>query len=260
MFDLHNDLITSGLGAKKIADIAQTYSRTQKGVVLAFWSTEHSSIPDLSFIPRRDNLYFAVEDMHFFGFSLSEKLLSLKPVYCGLTWNFDNGLAGGALSGGTLTEKGKSVISFLNENGIAVDTAHLNKQSFYEVVDAAETVIDSHTFVYDINPHPRNITFEQIEIIVKRGGLVGFTPVVGFVGGGVDRFVTGIDECLQRFGDDRFAIGTDINGSVDFPRELTDYDGYKVLGMKLSKLGYSSETIDKLMNKNAAEFCRRRRL
>ncbi len=258
MFDLHNDLITSGQDKKAIIEIAENYSRNEMGVVLAFWSTEHSAIPDLSYLPERKNLYFAVEDMHFFDFSDADRLLKLRPVYCGLTWNFDNGLAGGALSCGRLTAKGKNVLRFLNSNAIAADTAHLNRQSFYDVIDTAETVINSHTFIYDINPHPRNITFGQIEAIVNRGGLVGFTPVRSFVGGGVDGYVSGIDKCLQRFGDENFAIGTDINGSTDFPDELTDYSGYKVVVEKLFRLGYSVRTLDKLMNLNAAEFCRRR--
>ena len=79
----------------EIEKIALGYADRLRGVVLAFWSTNYLSLPEIR-LPRRQNLFFAVEDMHFFTPEHADNLIRLSPVYCGLTWNYDNGLAGGA--------------------------------------------------------------------------------------------------------------------------------------------------------------------
>lgn len=97
-----------------------------------------------------------------------------------MTWNYDNALAGGALEKAGLTDLGKYAVDFLNRNGIVVDTAHLNAKSFFDVSERAERIINSHTFIPDLHPHPRNISFCQAAKIVSSGGLVGMTPVNAF--------------------------------------------------------------------------------
>lgn len=252
IFDLHNDLLTAK-NTTEAETIALKYSDELKGVVLAFWSTNYNSIPDFR-IPRRDNLFFAVEDMHLFKFSTSEKWLKLKPVYCGLTWNYDNGLAGGAYSDGRLTEKGKAVVEFLNDNDIAVDLAHLNERSFLDVIERAKRPIVSHTFVSDFHYHKRNISFRQIDAVVERNGIIGLTPINDFTGGGLSSFICGVARLIDKFGDDSFAIGTDLYGSEDFPDEMRDYDGYSVFEKALSGMGYGHKTIEKIMYLNAAKY------
>ena len=252
LFDLHNDLLTA-VAPKDFGTIAIRYSDELAGAVLAFWSTNYSEIPEFE-IPKRNNLYFAVEDMHFFDPSKPKRLLELKPVYCGLTWNYDNGLAGGAYSDGGLTDKGKEVIDFLNDNDIAVDLAHLNERSFFEIIERANRPIVSHAFVSEFHAHKRNISFRQIESIVERRGVIGLTPVNDFTGGGLGAFVRGIATLIDRFGDDNFAIGTDINGSKDFPEELGDYKGYDTFAAVLIALGYDDETINKITHLNAAKY------
>ncbi|MCL2822123.1 MAG: dipeptidase [Firmicutes bacterium] len=64
-----------------------------------------------------------------------KQIRDFDPIYASLTWNDQNGLAGGACSDGGLEVKGKRVIDFLVENGIAVDLAHLNRESFFAVLE-----------------------------------------------------------------------------------------------------------------------------
>lgn len=252
IFDLHNDLLTAK-NENEAETVALKYSDEQKGVILAFWSTNYDRIPDFK-IPRRDNLFFAVEDMHFFEFGTSERLLELKPVYCGLTWNYDNGLAGGAYSDGRLTEKGKAIVEFLNDNDISVDLAHLNERSFFDVIERAKRPIVSHTFVSDFHDHKRNISFRQIEMLIERNAIIGLTPINDFTGGGLESFVCGVARLIDKFGDDNFAIGSDLYGSEDYPDELHDYDGYSVFEKALTDLGYACETIEKITYLNAAKY------
>ena len=256
LFDLHNDLITSGLDASGMREAAKGYSHALRGAVLVFWSSKSTGLPPQADMPKGKNLYFAVEDLYFFTPDNDDELLRYSPVYCSLTWNYDNALAGGAYGDGGLTELGRETVEFLNKNKIAVDAAHLNRKSFYEVAERAERFIDSHTFISDLFKHPRNISFSMIDIIVRGGGLVGLTPVRSFMGNNADlnSYVRGIDVFLQRFGDDNLCIGTDFNGSVDFPYELKSYDGFRQVEEYLLKSGYSNKTVDKIFYKNAVKF------
>ncbi len=252
LFDLHNDLLT-GEPIGEIEKIALGYADRLRGVVLAFWSTNYLSLPEIR-LPRRQNLFFAVEDMHFFTPEQADNLIRLSPVYCGLTWNYDNGLAGGAYSDGTLTERGKAVVRFLNRSGITVDLAHLNERSFFRVLELAARPIVSHTFVSELHEHKRNISFRQIEAVIEKHGIIGLTPINDFTGGGFDAYVRGVAALIDRFGDGHFAVSSDIYGSTDFPDELRDYDGYGALEAALARLGYGQKTINKIMYENAAGY------
>ena len=230
LFDLHNDLLT-GEPIGEIEKIALGYADRLCGVVLAFWSTNYLSLPEIR-LPRRQNLFFAVEDMHFFTPEQADNLIRLSPVYCGLTWNYDNGLAG----------------------GITVDLAHLNERSFFRVLELAARPIVSHTFVSELHEHKRNISFRQIEAVIEKRGIIGLTPINDFTGGGFDAYVRGIAALIDKFGDEYFAVGSDIYGSTDFPDELRGYDGYGALEAALARLGYGQKTINKIMYENAVGF------
>ena len=256
IFDLHNDLLTADFDKKKISELAADYCDMLMGVVLVFWSTRLRSLPAKNSLPSGGKLLFAVEDLHFFRQETEAELLRFSPVYCGLTWNYDNALAGGALGESGITDLGKYAVDFLNRNGIVVDTAHLNAKSFFDVSERAERIINSHTFISDLHPHPRNISFCQAAKIVSSGGLVGLTPVNAFTGGGFDSYIRGIDGFLQRFGDGNLCVGTDFNGSDDFPENLTDYGGFVDVRENLEKLGYSENTIEKIFYKNAVDYFR----
>ena len=245
IFDLHNDLLTSEENIYKCVDI---YSQKTVGVVLAFWSTNYNRLPNVQQYKRK-NIYFAIEDMHFWEEDMEEVLLAFNPVYCGLTWNFNNSLAGGAFDDGGLTDKGKRVIALLNRNDIIVDLAHLNRKSFYQVVDRADKVICSHTAFSSLKNHPRNITDEQARLIVEKGGIIGVSPVIDFLENERAFFKT-IVYAISRFGENAVAIGSDIHGSVNIPIELQSYDGYNMYEL-LNKYDLTKECVDKVAFKNA---------
>lgn len=249
IFDLHNDILTSCLTkAEKISALTQSSQRLS-GIVCALWTTKSSSLPVPDFkIPKRT--YFAIEDMTFFDFALSEQLLSLSPLYCGLTWNYDNEYAGGALGSGRLTARGKRLVAFLNNNKIAVDTAHLNEKSFYDVVSQSGKVLNSHTSLYALKKHERNLNARQIRLLIERDGIVGLTPVAKFC----DDYFAAIDSFAQNYGVDNLAIGTDFFGADDFAGGYSSYDKLFSLFERLLVGGYSESDINKIFSKNAIRF------
>lgn len=254
IFDLHNDILTFGYDEQTLKNEIERLSTRVKGVILAFWSTKSKGLP--FFDCKIANIYRAIEDLHFYSEKCEEDILSFNPIYCSLTWNYDNSLAGGALDGGLLTGEGECAIRFLNKNNIIVDVAHLNRRSFFEVIECAEKVVCSHTAVEALKSHLRNLTDEQIRIIIQKGGVIGLTPVRAFVkgNGGVVDFTQTIDYCVQRFGVEHFCIATDYYGSTDFDENLSRYDRFGKLKAELFKLGYTKKDIDSLFYQNATRL------
>lgn len=81
-----------------------------------------------------------------------------------------------------LTEFGRQVVKKMNELGMMVDVSHLGDQSFWDVIKlTTKPIIASHSSVYSLVPHRRNLKDEQIKAIAKNGGViqVNFNP--GFI-------------------------------------------------------------------------------
>ncbi len=65
-----------------------------------------------------------------------------------------------------------------------MDISHLNEPGFWEVMElSAAPVIASHSNCAAIEPHPRNLSDEQIKAIVQKQGRIGLTFVPDFIGG-----------------------------------------------------------------------------
>lgn len=81
-----------------------------------------------------------------------------------------------------LTEFGKQVVQKMNELGMMIDVSHLGDQSFWDVIKiTTKPIIASHSSVYSLVPHRRNLKDDQIKAIAKNGGViqVNFNP--GFI-------------------------------------------------------------------------------
>ncbi|AET60453.1 Zn-dependent dipeptidase [Paenibacillus terrae HPL-003] len=102
----------------------------------------------------------------------------------GLTWNYANWAADGIMEqrGGGLTRKGHELVKRCNELGLLLDVSHLSVQGFWEVLkEAARPPIASHSNVFAVCPHPRNLRDEQIRALIARNGRIGLTFVTMFL-------------------------------------------------------------------------------
>jgi membrane dipeptidase len=87
-----------------------------------------------------------------------------------------------------LTEFGKQVIKRMNELGMLIALSHAGEQTFWDVIQiTTKPVIASHSSVYNLTPHRRNLKDEQIKAIAKNGGViqVNFNP--GFIDSSFDK-------------------------------------------------------------------------
>ena len=255
--DFHNDILTKanepdldGISKEVKSCVCAVYTggrtiETVRGIVKKFRDY------------RSDRLYLALEDASYLDERNLEEVCGWRPVSVSLTWNAQNGLAGGCLSDGGLTVRGRAVAKRLAANGIALDCAHLNVRSFYELLDEVSCLVDTHTCLNGVYRHPRNLDDEQIKEIVDRGGLIGIAFVGKFLSesrAGLREVFRHVDYGVQKFGDDSFCFGTDFNGTDDLPDGLSNYKDTDYLRELFYKAGYSEQSVDKIFVENLQNF------
>ena len=101
--------------------------------------------------------------------------------YLGITWNNSTDWATSAkdetseslLPFRGLTEFGKDVIKKCDELGVIIDVSHCGEKTFYDILETtAHPIIASHSSVYNICPHFRNLNDAQLMAIKENGGVV----------------------------------------------------------------------------------------
>ena len=280
LYDLHSDLLTSSLTLRQkqnaIKKIKKQGNRSINAIYNDNLSWNQASILADEFSKNGDTL-LAFENCcypdfnkHLFGsdFSseskikeLANSLLKFNPLYLSLCWNNQNAFASGCATSGGITSAGRKFIEQINGLGGILDTAHINEQGFYELIDLGERVICSHTAFNFIFPHRRNISEHQIRLILQKGGIVGLVAVGHFLTGAKgsisayeNAFYEHIDGYLQKFGDCGLAIATDFYGS-DAPVFLNgDYSFVSAIANKLLSRGISEASVKNILYKNASDF------
>ena len=81
-----------------------------------------------------------------------------------------------------LTEFGKQVVHHMNELGMLVDLSHVGEQTFWDAIHTTtKPVLVSHSCVYTLCPHRRNLKDEQIKAVAKNGGVIHLNFYSGFL-------------------------------------------------------------------------------
>lgn len=111
----------------------------------------------------------------------------LGARYFGLTHNGHNDLGDSAQPRADLGDKpndkggehgglsayGREIVARCNDLGIMVDVSHSAKSTTLDAIKASRTpVIASHSAVYALNPHPRNMSDEEMLALAKKGGVI----------------------------------------------------------------------------------------
>jgi membrane dipeptidase len=111
--------------------------------------------------------------------------------YLTLTWNNSTSWASSAADETTkgdslphkgLTDLGKKIVARMNELGMLIDISHNGEQTFWDVMKlTTKPVIASHSSVWALCPHRRNLKDEQIKAIAKNGGVIHLNFYAGFI-------------------------------------------------------------------------------
>ena len=81
-----------------------------------------------------------------------------------------------------LTSFGEQVIKRMNELGMMVDVSHVGEQTFWDITKiTSKPIIASHSCVWNLCPHRRNLKDEQIKAIANSGGVIFLNFYAGFI-------------------------------------------------------------------------------
>ena len=153
------------------------------------------SYQDITYNSRKNKMscVIGVEGGHIIGRDIGklEALHDRGMRYLGLTWNNSNHIASSAkdetfnrnsLSNIGLSNFGSEVVQKCNDLGVIIDVSHAGEQAFWDVVDQSqEPIIASHSSVYALCPHYRNLKDDQIKAIAKTGGAVFINFYPGYI-------------------------------------------------------------------------------
>ncbi len=200
------------------------------------------------------------------GDAIEDDLARIAAFYRGgvrmlsLTWNPSNRLADGAMEhrNGGLTAFGRRAVRRMQELGMIVDVSHLSEQSFWDVMKMTRgPIIASHSDAAAIQPHPRNLTNEQIRALAGRGGIIGINFYLEFLGEPtLERVVAHIDHMARQGGVGCVAMGSDFDGIASTPRGLEDASRFPAISRLLARRGYTPDEIAQIMGGNALRVFR----
>lgn len=198
------------------------------------------------------------------GIELVRQFHDLGVKAIGFTWNSSNELGEGAYgayadknrtpSSGGLTKLGEDVIKEMNRLGMIVDVSHLNVDTFWDVINTSKApIIASHSGVYALKPHQRNLTDAQLKAVAENGGVVGMVLYRDFVkemnNAYIKDFVDHIDYAVKLIGADHVGLGSDFDGG-EIPLDMADASEMYKITEELVRRGYSEEDIKKILGKN----------
>ena len=206
------------------------------------------SIEDLGFVKTCNDLY---------------KLIELNPFSVSLTWNYLNQYGGGADTSQGLTALGKKVVKLLEENNVLIDTAHLSKTAFNDFVNITTLpIFNSHSNIFSLHQHQRNLTDWQIQQIVHSNGYLGITIYDKFIS---NQQITSkhIAEqfryLVDTFGANNFGLGSDLYGfDLKYsPSDVKEYSDFANVVNGLEGEGLDFSIINKLMYRNFDDFVKK---
>lgn len=203
--------------------------------------------------PQRVAALLSTEGLH----PLEGQLSNLDRLYdagfriTGLTHFFDNEVGGSAhgLAKGGLTPFGRQVIERLQEKSMLIDLAHASRPLIDDVLAmATRPLLASHTGVEGTCPGPRNLSDKHLQGIAATGGVIGIgywdTAVCATSAAAIAK---AIRYTADKVGVDHVALGSDFNGTVHTPFDVT---GLAQLTEALLEAGFSRSEIAAIMGGN----------
>lgn len=199
------------------------------------------------------------------GSAISGNIKNIEKLYkkgirvMSVTWNEDNDLGCGALTKNDkgLTKLGEKYIRKLEEKNIIIDVSHSSEKTFWDVTKCTKnTIVATHSCVYSICAHPRNLKDEQIIEIANRNGIIGICFASDFLNksgiSDVVDIIKHIKYIKDLVGIDYVGLGSDFDG-VDFNKMPLDIRGIRDIdklekNMKLE--GFTKSEINKVMGEN----------
>ncbi|MEX2212578.1 MAG: membrane dipeptidase [Phycisphaeraceae bacterium] len=172
---------------------------------------------------------------------------------------------------GPVTDRGIELLKEVAALKMPLDLTHLCDRSFFQAIDLFDGAIyASHSNCRALAPMQRQLSDQQIRLILERDGVIGAAMHIGMMrlkpGGnippraevGLDVIVQHLDHVCQLAGDAKHAaIGSDLDGGFgaeDCPHDLDTVADLRKLDGLLKARGYSDEDVKNILHGNWLRF------
>ena len=192
-----------------------------------------------------------------FGFDPArlEELWKLGFRITTLGWNEDNVLTGSHMTGGGLTDLGRTYLREAQRLGMLIDVSHISDRGFYDIMDITEApVIATHSNSRSVRNHSRNLTDAMFMEIINTGGVAGLNLYTDFLGEQAD-----LDTCCDHLfhfleldhKGTHVALGGDLDGCESLPVGFEGIQDYPKLARRLLERGLDEKTLRDIFWNNA---------
>ncbi|MEN6618704.1 MAG: dipeptidase [Rikenellaceae bacterium] len=151
---------------------------------------------------------------------------------------------------GGLSQFGIQVVQEMNRLGMVIDLSHASTATLYDVVKVSKLpVIASHSGVYNIKNHNRNLKDDEIKAIAAKGGLIQIATGRFFLSEKPKESVTvkdiadHIDYVKNLVGIKHVGIGTDFDGGGGVVG-LENASKMKNITIELLRRGYTEKELE----------------
>lgn len=200
---------------------------------------------------------------------LQANMLHLRILYylgvrsIGFTWNHGNWAADGVMEPrkGGLTLKGRQLAKEMKKLSMIADVSHLSERGFWELMEIDGLgILASHSNCLAICRHPRNLSNNQINALIKKKSCIGLTFVPWFIRNekkiGLDDLLLHLDHICSLGGEDCIGFGSDFDGFDSKGQVLERCEDYLKLIEALCKR-YTDKQVKKFLFQNWYDFLER---
>ncbi|MCK9627768.1 MAG: dipeptidase [Bacteroidales bacterium] len=216
----------------------------------------------------RISVILAIENGYPFGKDISqvERFYRYGVRAVTLCHNFNNDICDASMDSvaehGGLSLFGYKVVEEMNRLGIIIDVSHASSQTLEDVLETSKLpVMASHSGVYSIKNHKRNLKDDEIRAIAARGGLIQVATGRYFLSDKPKSEVTvkdiadHIDYVKSLVGIKHVGIGTDFDGGGGVVGMETAAK-MKNLTIELLKRGYTKRELRFFWGENLLRLLR----
>ncbi|NLI53085.1 MAG: membrane dipeptidase [Clostridiales bacterium] len=178
-----------------------------------------------------------------------------------LTWNENNELAGAAMGRGNkgLSAIGRDIIDEMCALGMAIDVSHLSDRGIEQVLArATRPVFASHSNARGVHDHPRSLSDALIRDIAKQGGTVGvnfyYQQLTKNAEACIDDILRHICRVVEIGGVGCCAIGSDLDGMQQYPKDLKTSRDFPALFDALIRHGFSEADVYRIAYQNLRDY------
>lgn len=202
------------------------------------------------------------------------KLYEMGVRMMTLTWNYSNEIGFPNLDSAReeekdflyiadtvngLTERGREIVTVMEELGMIVDVSHLSDAGFYDVLECTKKpFVASHSNARSMCRCVRNLTDDMLRHLAERGGCTGLNYCPDFLKevpygeknpGTVAAIVEHAKHIVNVGGMDILGLGSDFDG-IDGHAQLQGVQSMELLWDALHKEGFTQAQLDKIFYQN----------